>query len=204
MTQKPEARPELRAALLGAARRRFLDQPFDEVRVDDIVAEAGVAKGLAFYYFQSKRGLYAAVVESLLLELAERTQPDPSLPPREREVAAIGGFVAWADETEGVELILASWSAGDPEIDSLFRGALDLMIAQTISGMSGMRGGPGEADELPAELLSRSIWGWMALARTITADWLRNRDIERDELRDLLVGSLDGVVLAARNVAARR
>ncbi|MFT4050335.1 MAG: TetR/AcrR family transcriptional regulator [Solirubrobacterales bacterium] len=197
-------KPELRAAVLAAARGRFLKSPYEEVRVDDIVADAGVAKGLAFYYFESKRGLYNAVVRSLLMELAERTRPDPDLPPREREVAAVEAFVVWADETEGVDLILASWSAGDEELDAMFRAALDQLIGQTISSMHDMPGGPGTVDALPPELLGRAIWGWMSMARTIVADWLTARDIPRDELRDLLVGALDGVYLAARNVAEQR
>lgn len=179
----------------------FLERPYEQVRVDDIVADAGVAKGLAFYYFESKRGLYVAVVQSLLGQLVARTMPDPELSPRQREIAAVESFVEWAAEVDGVELILSTWSGGDAQIDAIFRQAADQIISQTVAGMSDMPGGPGTEDELPAALLSRSIWGWLAFARIVTADWLRKRDIEPEQLRDLLVGALDGVVAAARSVA---
>ncbi len=198
---KGSQRPELREALLASATRMFLERPYEQVRVDDIVADAGVAKGLAFYYFESKRGLYVAVVQSLLGQLVARTMPDPELSPRQREIAAVESFVEWAAEVDGVELILSTWSGGDAQIDAIFRQAADQIISQTVAGMSDMPGGPGTEDELPAALLSRSIWGWLAFARIVTADWLRKRDIEPEQLRDLLVGALDGVVAAARSVA---
>lgn len=200
--KKSSERPELRAALLTSATRMFLDRPFEEVRVDDIVADAGVAKGLAFYYFDSKRGIYAAVIESLLGDLVARVQPDTSLPPRRREVAAVEAFVEWASDVEGVEIILSRWSAGDPEIDAYFRKALDLVIGQMVGAMGDMPGGPGRDDEVPFDLLGRTIWGWLAFARIVTADWLKKRDMSKEDLRDLLVGSLDGAVFAARSVAS--
>jgi AcrR family transcriptional regulator len=192
--------PELRDALLTAATRKFLELPYEQVRVEDIVAEAGVAKGLAFYYFKSKRGLYIAVVQSLMIELAARTRPDLTLPPRARELAAVGGFVEWAAEKEGIEIILSTWSAGDPQIDAVFREGATQIIRQTMDAMGDFPGGPGSENELPAALLARSLWGWMAFARIVTADWLRTRDATTQEHRDLLVGALDGVVRAAHKV----
>lgn len=196
-----QAKPELRDALLVSARKMFLTHPYEQVRIDDIAADAGVAKGLAFYYFKNKRGLYVAVVQSLMGELVARTVPDLSLPPRQREIAAVESFVRWSAETEGIEIILSTWSAGDAKIDQIFRDAAERIIGQMVAAMGDMPGGPGRADELPATLLSRSIWGWLAFARIVTADWLRKRDIEPEQLRDLLVGTLDGAVASARAVA---
>lgn len=197
-----EKRPELRDAVFESAKRMFLSRPYEEVRIDDIAADAGVAKGLAFYYFKNKRGLYVAVVRSLLLEMAMRALPNPELSPRQREIAAVGGFVEWAAETEGIEYIFSAWSS-DAQVDGVFRDAADRIVDQTVAAMGDFPGGPGRADEVPRALLRRSIWGWMAFARIVTSDWLRMRDVEPEQLRDLLVGSLDGVVIAARQVAAR-
>jgi AcrR family transcriptional regulator len=196
-----EKRPELREAVFQSATRMFLDRPYEEVRIDDIAADAGVAKGLAFYYFKNKRGLYVAVVRALLIEMAMRSIPDPKLPPRQREIAAVGAFVEWAAETEGIEYIFSAWST-EAGAEGVFRDAADQVVSQTVAAMGDFPGGPGRADEVPMALLRRSIWGWMAFARIVTADWLRQRDIEQEELRDLLVGALDGVVIAARSVAA--
>jgi AcrR family transcriptional regulator len=175
----------------------FLERPYAEVTVDEIVAEAGVAKGLAFYYFESKRGLYSAVVEVMLEQLVEHARPDMSLPPREREVTAIGNYVAWAAETEGLELILRDSVGVDARVDDAFRRSLEQLTGEWILGMADMRGGPGTSEALPPGVLSRSLWGWFAFARVVTADWLGERDVDSEELRDLLVGALDGVIAAA-------
>lgn len=197
-------KPELRGAVLASATKLFLDRPYAEVRVEDIVADAGVAKGLAFYYFQSKRGLYVAVVQSLLGQLVMKVMPDPELSPRKREIAAVSAFVDWAAEIDGIELILSTWAAGDPKTDAIFREAGDRIILQTVTAMRDFPGGPGREDQIPPELLTRAIWGWLAFARIVVADWLRKGGMNRDEVRDLLIGALDGAVDSARKIADER
>ncbi len=196
MSEKP-VRPELRDSVLTAATRLFLERRYVDVTVDEIVAEAGVAKGLVFYYFDSKRGLYSAVVEEMLEQLVEHARPDMSLPPREREVTAIGNYVQWAAETDGLELILRDSVGVDARVDDAFRKALEQLTGEWIVGMADMRGGPGTSEALPPGVLSRSLWGWFAFARVVTADWLGERDVPAVQLRDLLVGALDGVIAAA-------
>lgn len=55
-----------REALLAAAERLFLDRRLDEVTLEEIAAEAGVAVGSVYNHFGSKAGLHAAVVEQAL------------------------------------------------------------------------------------------------------------------------------------------
>ena len=57
--------------LLAAARQEFARWGFAGARVDRIVAAAGVNRQLLFYYFQSKRGLFHAVLRRAALELAQ-------------------------------------------------------------------------------------------------------------------------------------
>ncbi|HEX8569938.1 MAG TPA: TetR family transcriptional regulator [Caulobacteraceae bacterium] len=51
-----------RAAILQAARRRFASEPFEQVGVRDVAAEAGVDAALIARYFGSKEDLFHAVV----------------------------------------------------------------------------------------------------------------------------------------------
>lgn len=55
-----------RQALLTAAERLFLDRRLDEVTLEEIATEAGVAVGSVYNHFGSKAGLHAAVVEQAL------------------------------------------------------------------------------------------------------------------------------------------
>ena len=54
---------EVRARILKAAEEHFIQQGFDEVKMVDVAQQAGVAKGLVFYYFNSKQELFDAVLD---------------------------------------------------------------------------------------------------------------------------------------------
>ena len=54
---------ETRAAILAAAEEVFAKAGLDGARIDAIATAAGVNKALLYYYFQSKGGLYEAVMD---------------------------------------------------------------------------------------------------------------------------------------------
>src|SRR4051812_49828342 len=89
---------ERREELLAAGLRLFSDRPYDELGIDDIAAEAGVAKGLLYYYFGSKRGFYVAIVQAAARELGARLDPDHSLPPAERLRRALPAHLLFLEE----------------------------------------------------------------------------------------------------------
>jgi TetR/AcrR family transcriptional regulator, fatty acid metabolism regulator protein len=53
-----------RAAILGAARRRFAEHGFDRTRLAEIAADAGVAEPTVAFHFGSKSGLLVAVMRA--------------------------------------------------------------------------------------------------------------------------------------------
>ena len=53
------------ARILDAARHEFAERGYDGARVDAIVARAGVSKNLVYHYFDSKEGLFIAVMEGV-------------------------------------------------------------------------------------------------------------------------------------------
>ena len=71
MPRAPSLTPEeRRASLLVAARTVFARSGFHSTSVSDIVKEAGVARGTFYYHFDSKRGVFAAVIDELMEEVA--------------------------------------------------------------------------------------------------------------------------------------
>ena len=77
--------------IIAAAREEFARRGFDGARVDHIARGAGVNKQLLFYYFHSKRGLFAAVLARGATEL-EQALGDAATTgdgPRERIRAAL-------------------------------------------------------------------------------------------------------------------
>src|SRR5262245_43254562 len=51
------------SAILEAARKVFAKEGFNDATVDDIAAEAGVAKGTVYLYYGSKREIYFAALK---------------------------------------------------------------------------------------------------------------------------------------------
>ena len=88
---------ERETQILAAAAQLFSERRFDEVLMDDIAREAGVAKGTLYTYFKQKEELYFAVVFDgirKLNELLETVAARPGeAPVRLQEVmAAIVSF----------------------------------------------------------------------------------------------------------------
>lgn len=54
---------DTRSAILAAARARFAAHGYDRTRIRDVAADAGVDAALVHYFFGSKDGLFAAVME---------------------------------------------------------------------------------------------------------------------------------------------
>jgi AcrR family transcriptional regulator len=67
-----------RDRLLAAARSRFLEMPYDDIRLADVAADAGVSQQTLLNHFTSKEGLALAVVEVMEPEIAALRGPvDP-------------------------------------------------------------------------------------------------------------------------------
>lgn len=58
--------PEMAAALLDAAMRLFARKGFAATTVREIVGEASATSPMLYYYFQSKEGLFRALVRALI------------------------------------------------------------------------------------------------------------------------------------------
>jgi AcrR family transcriptional regulator len=80
-----EKRARTRAQLVAAANSLFAGQAVESVTVDDVVREAGFAKGTFYVHFDSLEALNAAVAEELVQSFDELLQPsrlslkDPAL-----------------------------------------------------------------------------------------------------------------------------
>jgi AcrR family transcriptional regulator len=83
-----------RRAILDAAIRVFARQGFHNARVSDIAAEAGVAYGLVYHYFDSKDQMLNELFTerwSLLLEAGR--EADRTLDSPREKLAAVAGFI---------------------------------------------------------------------------------------------------------------
>lgn len=70
-----------RDAILKAAHAEFKSRRFDEVKLDDIAARAGVGKGTLYLYFENKEDLFVQMAVEGVDEMADRM----------REITAMDG-----------------------------------------------------------------------------------------------------------------
>ena len=70
-----EKRARTRAQIVTAANTLFAKRPWGSVTVDDLVTEAGVAKGTFYVHFDDMDALAAAVADDLIRTFDEMLQP---------------------------------------------------------------------------------------------------------------------------------
>jgi TetR/AcrR family fatty acid metabolism transcriptional regulator len=103
---REKAKASRRRAILGAAGKQFARRPYHEVLLDDIAADAEVAKGTLYLYFENKADLYLAlIVESM----------EPLIRRLEEQVPIAASQSAWA----GVRLLIENLLAFNVEHPAL-------------------------------------------------------------------------------------
>lgn len=76
--------------LLQIAYRMFIEKGYDNTSIDEIIAEAGIAKGTYYYHFPSKEATLEAVIEMMISEEAERAKEVISAPiPVPQKIVAV-------------------------------------------------------------------------------------------------------------------
>jgi AcrR family transcriptional regulator len=184
---------ERRAQLLEVGARLFTERGYQDVAMSSVASEAGISKALLYHYFASKRDFFLATLEAAAAELAAATETDPAADPLDQLTAAVGAYLAWI-EAHSASYIKLLESAGT--IDEV-RSLVDLIRLDTadriVRGLTGGAPGPPE--------LRTAVRGWLWFMDGACLDWLENRDLERDRLRDLLVQSLFRVAESAGQLA---
>ena len=117
-----KSKAERRGELLAAARDVFVDKGFSAATIDDIVAQAGVARGTFYLYFGDKRAVFEALVDDFLLRITNCVKSidlGPDVPsPKEQLRANIRRIVELSLSEPGiVKLALFDATGLDPELD---------------------------------------------------------------------------------------
>lgn len=112
-----------RGAILQAAKLEFEKHGRAGARIDRIAADARVNKQLIFHYFQSKDGLYEAVLGDVLIPMA--AAPEQGGTPAEALKAAATALDAIVARSPGLALALAECAHASQHADKPSRMAGD-------------------------------------------------------------------------------
>jgi AcrR family transcriptional regulator len=189
-----------REQLLASGARLLAERPFDEVSIEEIARAAGVSKGLLYHYFPTKKDFLIAALERGQEELAALTAPDPSLAPAEQLAASLDRFLDFVEEHEAAyAAIFRSRGGGDPEIQAALEAGRGQRMDAVIESLATWEAAPASVARTPA--LETAVQGWFFFIEGAVLRWLERRDMERDELRELLALSLIGSLQAAETVS---
>ena len=100
-----ERTAQTRAALIAAARRLFGAAAFAEAGAERITREAGMTRGALYHQFASKADLFAAVLDQVEAEIAERVAGAVAgLDPADTTGMLLAGADAWLDASSEPDL----------------------------------------------------------------------------------------------------
>jgi AcrR family transcriptional regulator len=180
---------ERRRQLLERGAELFATHSFSELSMARIAREAGISKALLYHYFPSKQDFFVATLQQGAQEIARRTEPDPNLPPLEALAGSLDAFLAWIEENETAYRKLMESVGSVPEVKALIDEIRDATSARILDGLG--------AGDPPPPTMRAAARGWLWFMDGAILDWLEHRDMSRTELRDLLLGSLAGSLMAA-------
>jgi len=78
----PESHASRRDEFIDAAQRLIQSKGYEQLSVEDVLAETGASKGAFYHYFDSKQALLEAVIERMVdagMSAVEKVVDDPSL-----------------------------------------------------------------------------------------------------------------------------
>jgi len=179
---------ERRAQLLERGAELFTSHRYDELSMNKIATEVGISKALLYHYFPSKQAFFEETLSAWAERLRVRTEPDPGLPPVEQLTKSLDAFLALVEENSGAYRNLIQSATAVAAIRDLVEEVRRATAERILSGLY-PDGAPPKA--------RTAVSGWLWFMDGACLNWIEHRDIEREELRDLLLGVLMGSLIAA-------
>lgn len=159
----------------------FASRSYDEISIDDIAEEAGISKGLLYHYFQSKREFYVEAIRASSLHLLQLTEPDPLLPPSARLRAAIDAHLSYIQGHGSVyRTIYNGGISVAPEVGTILDEHRQVVMGRFLKNLGISK---------PRPVLRTALRAWVALVEGASLDWIGNKQLSQDALRELLVAS---------------
>ena len=168
-----------RRQLLELGAELFARHGYEKLSMARIAREAGISKALLFHYFPSKQAYFAATLEQAAAELAEETEPDPAKPPLEQLASSLDAYLGWVERHAAAYEKLIRSVGAVPEVRELVERVRDETADRILAGHE-----PHPAQSRRARLA--------VVHRRRRARLDKHRDIDRERLHALLLGTLLG------------
>jgi AcrR family transcriptional regulator len=179
-----------RAQLLELGERLFTSHAYSELSMARIAREAGISKALLYHYFPSKQAYFEATLRGAAEELRARTEPDPALPPAQQLERSLDVYLGWIEEHMDAYAKLLRTAGEVQEVRAIFEEVRAQTADRILAGVV-------PAGEAVPPVARAAVRGWLWFMDGACLDWIERRDLGRDELRGLLLGTLAGALMAS-------
>ncbi len=158
------SRPERRELVLRAGGKEFGRRGYAAARIDDIARAAGVTKPIVYRHFESKKGLYLALLEKHETDLPTFFEGVGDLPEARLVEAILEGWLDYVRANSHAWLMLFRDSSGDHEIQQVrlrvSRTARDVLAAFIAHLRPGLPSGqvPMTSEFLTSGLAGLALW----------------------------------------------
>jgi AcrR family transcriptional regulator len=170
----------------------------DEISVADVARSAEISRGLLYHYFEDRDAFVVAVLERASEDLREALRVDPELSGRERIEAAIDAFIAYAEaHAAGFRAVLTGGVA-NRNVAALIERTRERDLHAFVAGVAAIAPDPGAARG--SRVLRAALHAHMHFMEGAIVRWLAQREMTRQELRELIVRALYGTLAAAQAV----
>jgi AcrR family transcriptional regulator len=186
---------ERREQLLNAGVDLLAGRPNQDISIEEVAEAAGVSKGLLYHYFPAKKDFILAVIDRGQAELAERFQPDRSLPPEEQFMSSLDAFLDYVEENATAYLTIFKVGAEDPDIAEALGAARRETLATLLAGLREWDESPVGTE--PSAALEIAVQGWLFFVEGAIVRWLEYRDLERRQLRTMFATAFIGALHSA-------
>ncbi|WP_418958209.1 TetR/AcrR family transcriptional regulator [Streptomyces tritici] len=176
-----------RAQLLSVGARLFAAHPYDDVRMEEVAAQAGVSRALLYRHFPSKHALFAAVYQQAADRLLAETRLDPADSLAEQLAQGMDVHLDYFVANRNAVLAANRVLAGDPVVQTIMTNELDALRTRLLTVLP-------LADDGAHDAVSGVLKSWLVFVRVLCVDWLTHETCPRDQLRDVCVGAALGAL----------
>jgi AcrR family transcriptional regulator len=180
---------ERRAQLLELGRELFATHSYEELSMAGIAREAGISKALLYHYFPSKQDYFQATLATAAEQLRALTEPDPNLAPLDALRTSLEAYLGWIENNQLAYTKLIQGATSHAEVRTLVDQIRDATSARIVEGIAQGRSVPGQ--------VRAAVRAWLWYMDGACTDWVEHHDYTREQLGDLLLGTLLGALVAA-------
>jgi AcrR family transcriptional regulator len=155
-----------------------------DVSIEEIAQAAGVSKGLLYHYFPTKDDFLLAVLDRSQAEMDQLLARDRDLSPLAQFDRNLDGFLRFVDDHAAGYLAVVNARGRSESVRQLVEERRARRVDELVALVAAVREVSRKEARQPQ--LVAAIEGWLGFSEGVIVRWLRDREIAREEVHELL------------------